>query len=616
MQLNFQVDAGFTAGISRLQDLLGFTQGEGITVTAVAGDRAGVTLKDGQAVIYYHRKPYFFRGLGLLVQHAAKQDAFAVFEDTYFDDISVMLDVSRIAASSVGTVHKLLDYLAVMGYSMAMLYTEDMIALEGRPFFGYMRGRYTADELRAMDDYAYDYGIEMIPCLECYGHMGKYLKWGEASAIRDTAEVLLAREEKTFQFLDQLIGQASSCFRSRRIHIGMDEAWDMGRGKFLDKHGQVPPIEIFNEFMERLVQITDRYGLKPMMWGDMYFRNCSADHMDYYAEETELAPEVIAHIPPQVDLVFWHYGERPYCDEYMLQKHTALPNKIIYAGGMWSWAGHFPENHYLMETSTFSLQACRRTGVRDAMMTLWRDDNAECDLYANLLGLSHFAELCYDEHADLQKRKERFAATTGGCYDAFLAMSDYHNDFGPDQEYPRFHSRFYGKHLFWQDVLEGMYDRNLQDAPMSDHYAAAARQMRSYPRDRFGDLYDYAAAILDYLAAKTYVAERLEPAYKADDRDTLRELCEVHLPRVKEAVQKVHRLHADRWFDQNKDIGWCAMDYRYAGVAARCDTAQILIRRYLKGDIDAIDSLAEVRLPGHVVGFTAFSQIATPNMGI
>jgi hypothetical protein len=30
----------------------------------------------------------------------------------------------------------------------------------------------------------------------------------------------------------------------------MDEAWDMGRGKFMDLHGYVPPFEIFNEYME------------------------------------------------------------------------------------------------------------------------------------------------------------------------------------------------------------------------------------------------------------------------------------------------------------------------------------------------------------------------------
>lgn len=611
LRLNLQVEPTFEVGVRRLQPLLGFETGDGITVTAVAGERAGVTLAEGRAVIYYHKKHYFFRGLGLLVQHAAKSDAFELFEDTYFEELSIMLDTSRMGVPKVSTVHRLLDYLALMGYSMAMLYTEDTVTLEGRPFFGYMRGRYTPEELRAMDDYAYDYGIEMIPCIECYGHMEKYLCWGEASSIKDTDSVLLAREEKTFQFLEQLIGETSACFRSRRIHVGMDEAWDMGRGNFLTRHGYVPPFEIFNEYMERLIDITNRLGLQPMMWSDMYFRNCSKDGMDYYAEETQVTPEVAAKIPPEMELVFWHYGERPQCDDYMLKKHMELGRKVIYAGGLWSWCGHFPENHYVMETSRFSLQACRNNGVKEAMMTLWLNDNAECDLFANLFGFSYFAELCYDETATEDKRRARFEAVTGGCYDAFLGMSDYHNDFSDETAFRRFHDRFYGKPLFWQDITEGLYDKNLVTKPMADHYAAAAARMEAAPRDRWGSLYDYAAKIFRYLEIKTRIAQVLEPAYKAGDRQTLEQVADSLLPRLKEAVGAVHLAHADLWMDRNKDIGWCTMDFRYGGVASRCDTTARLLHRYLDGEINEIQSLAEERLPGHLNGFNRFTRINT-----
>ena len=87
LRLNLQVEPTFEVGVRRLQPLLGFETGDGITVTAVAGERAGVTLAEGRAVIYYHKKHYFFRGLGLLVQHAAKSDAFELFEDTYFEEL-------------------------------------------------------------------------------------------------------------------------------------------------------------------------------------------------------------------------------------------------------------------------------------------------------------------------------------------------------------------------------------------------------------------------------------------------------------------------------------------------------------------------------------------------
>ena len=610
----FKTDEQFASGIKRLQDILGFEYGDGITVTAQKSDRLGVTLKGGQAVIYYTKKHLFFRELGILCQHA-DEECFELFEDTSFETLSVMLDASRCAVPTVASVQMMLDHLVLMGYGMAMMYTEDTVELPSRPYFGYMRGRYTADELRAMDDYAYEYGIEMIPCIECYGHMGKYLNWSEASAIKDTAEVLLAREEKTFEFLDELIGTVSSCYRSKRIHIGMDEAWDMGRGKFLDKHGYVPPLEIFTEYMDRLIGITDKYGLTPMMWSDMYFRACSPTG-NYYDESIEVPLEIAARIPKNVELVFWHYGEGHRCNDYMLKKHVALGRKTLFAGGLWSWIGHFPEHNYTMSATRLALNACRNNNIREVMMTVWLNDNAECDIFATLFGLSYFAELCFNWEVTDEERAERFKATTGADYDSFYAMSLYHNRFENGEEYPSYHDRFAGKPLFWQDIMEGMYEPNLFKNPMSDHYAACAERMKQYKNDRWQYLYDLAYRCFDYLALKTLIAENLQPAYKNGDRDKLCEIANTLLPLLKEKTVAVHEAHKAAWFHTNKVVGWSNMDIRYGGVVARCDTAIMLINRYLDGKDETIEELEVTRLPRGYHGFTRYTRNASPNSTI
>jgi hypothetical protein len=46
--------------------------------------------------------------------------------------------------------------MALMGLNMLQLYTEDTYEIENEPFFGCLRGKYTAKELSAIDDYAYD----------------------------------------------------------------------------------------------------------------------------------------------------------------------------------------------------------------------------------------------------------------------------------------------------------------------------------------------------------------------------------------------------------------------------------------------------------------------------
>lgn len=46
----------------------------------------------------------------------------------------------------------------------SQLYTEDTYKIDGEPFFGYLRGGYTQEHLKEIDDYAFNLGIEVIPC--------------------------------------------------------------------------------------------------------------------------------------------------------------------------------------------------------------------------------------------------------------------------------------------------------------------------------------------------------------------------------------------------------------------------------------------------------------------
>lgn len=614
--LSFEMDEALLVGVERLQDVLNFKIGDGITVRGEKGEKIGVCKQGNLATIYYKEKHHFFRELGVLVENLGKTDGnFEVVEDGFFETLATMVDASRCGVPTVEAFHKLADRLALMGYNMIMLYLEDLVKLPTKKYFGYMRGRYTPEELKAIDDYCDAYGIELVPCLECYGHMEKYLFWGEADPIRDTSSVLLAREPETFAFLDELISTVSSAVRSRKIHIGMDESWDMGRGRFLTKHGYVPPFQIFTEYMQGLSAIIDKYGLSPYMWSDMYFRFCdTSGYQLYYSESFNIPKEIADGIPKNMTLVFWHYGEAPKCDDYMLKKHLELNRGVMYAGGFWDWVGHFPEHDYAMEACEFSLNACRDNGVKDVMATMWRNDNTECDLFASLFDLSFFAENCYTVKPSKERLKARFEAATGADYDAFYAMRLYHNTKKEGESYYSFSNRFFGKPLFWQDIMEGLYDNLLFDKPMSEHYSACAMDMKKYQGGEWSYLYELAYKVFDYLAVKTLIAETLVPAYSKQDKEALKEIAEVLLPLLKDKTIAVHKAHKKAWFNTYKELGWGNLDIRYAGVAARCDTAKELLEKYLNGEISRLESLEEERLYKGLNGFITYSQISSPNL--
>ena len=64
-----------------------------------------------------------------------------------------MIDCSRNGVMQVNQVKRFMDYIQPMGYNAIMLYTEDTFEVENEPFFGYLRGAYTQDEIRSIVEY-------------------------------------------------------------------------------------------------------------------------------------------------------------------------------------------------------------------------------------------------------------------------------------------------------------------------------------------------------------------------------------------------------------------------------------------------------------------------------
>ena len=196
-------------------------------------------------------------------------------------------------------------------------------------------------------------------------------------------------------------------------------------------------------------------------------------------------------------------------------------------------------------------------------------------------------------------------------------MSMYHNQFDAENDYSaNFHTRFLGKPLFWQDIMEGLYDTHLYEKPMSGHYAACAQQMKEYNDGPWASLYDFAYRVFEYLAVKTRIAENLVPAYKRGDREMLVTIVKDLLPLLKEKTIAVHTAHKALWFASLKVVGWSNLDIRYSGMASRCDTAKELIERYLDGKDDVIEELEVERLHKPLGGFIRYAAISSPNLCI
>jgi len=306
--------------------------------------------------VRYGRRSDAFRALGRLMGETAETAGRDFSETPRFDLLGIMVDVSRNGVLEPEAAKAFLRRCALMGLNMAILYSEDTYEVPGEPFFGYLRGRYTHDEMKSLDGCADALGIEMFPCIQTLAHMEQVLQWPAYRDYRDTDEVLLAGEEITYRLLDKMIAAASAPFRSKRIHIGMDEAHGIGSGRYRDLHGERRPFDILNEHLARVRDLCAKRGLKPMIWSDMYFRLGSKTE-EYYDKACVIPADVVANIPKDVQLVYWdYYHLDPDFYRDWIERHRALGSEPVMAGGVWTW------NHLwaALPFSFTAVEACMR----------------------------------------------------------------------------------------------------------------------------------------------------------------------------------------------------------------------------------------------------------------
>ncbi|MEH7097817.1 beta-N-acetylhexosaminidase [Neobacillus vireti] len=550
--------------------------------------------KSGQGEISFERPIHFFRALGLWLENFQKITEFDLTENPQFTMSGVMLDASRNAVPTVAEVEKLLQQMAVMGLDTLMLYTEDTYEVKEYPYFGYMRGRYTSEELRACDQYAANLGIEMIPCIQTLGHLREALKWNYAQSFKDTDDILLVDEPKTYEFLESCLRAASEPFQTKRIHIGMDETFQLGLGKYLEKHGFENHVDLMNRHLQKVVSITDRLGLKPMIWSDMYFP-LFAENSPYKDDSGSIRKDILEGIP-DVELVYWnYYRNEQEVYERDFQNHKLLGTSPIFAGGAWTWSGLAPNYGKAIATTEAALAACKQEGIKEIFVTLWGDNGAETPFAAASPILQLFAEHTYQKEVSMEMVSERFEYCCDGHFADFMKLKLL--DETPGVMKDNMNSSMTSKVLLYQDSLIGLYDENIRGLSLGEHYQRLVPVFEKAKQENpaWESLFDLYEQLARVLADKAEIGIKITEAYRNSNYEQMKSIL-MTLDKIKSDVDLLRKKHRNVWFAAYKPFGWEVIDIRYGGILTRIDSAKYRIQDWLEGRISQLEELEEERL--------------------
>ena len=89
--------------------------------------------------------------------------------------VGYMLDVSRYRVPTMETVKRQVDILAELGYNHFQLYTEHTFAYPGHEDVWREASPFTPAEIRELDAYCAERGIELVPNQNSFGHLEHWL---------------------------------------------------------------------------------------------------------------------------------------------------------------------------------------------------------------------------------------------------------------------------------------------------------------------------------------------------------------------------------------------------------------------------------------------------------
>ena len=511
-----------------------------------------------------------------------------------FNYFGVMVDVSRNAVMTVDTFKWYLPILKKMGYNCVFLYSEDTYYVEGEPYFGYMRGRYTEAEMQELDAFAYSIGVEIIPCVQALAHVNATIRWNQIPI--DTDDIMLVDDERTYELIDRMFASLSKNFRTRKIHVGMDEAYMLGRGKHLDIHGYQPINEIMERHLKRVCEIAKKHGFEDVMiWSDMYMR--AFNNGNYYVNEYKKVPkEVINSIPEGVIPVYWdyyHHNERDY--DIHFDAHKQMSKNVWFGGGAWSWGGFMPHNEYGIFTMKEGIRSAIKNKVKNAFITMWGDDGAECSKVAmlpSLFAISEFAK----GNEDMDSIKAKFKRQIGIDFDDFMLLDAPNNVNGTSVEYggPVNPS----KYMLFSDYFNGFLDVTVVGGE-GEKYRELAKKLYAVAAKtrKYGYLFKTAARLCDALTVKFELGYKTRAAYKAGDREELRRLAENDYKEAEKLIRAYLNTLEEQWFYENKPCGFDVQDIRLGAIIQRTVSCRKRLLNYVNGKIDSIPELEEELIP-------------------
>lgn len=531
--------------------------------------------------IFYKSNNELFRLL-LETEHYDFNNNFEIKINSSFKDLSIMVDVARNYPLKVETFKKLIRYMALLGYSTLKIYLEDLLEVKNEPYFGYLRGRYSKEEIKEIVNYADLFKIEVMPYIQTLAHLNQIKRWCVYRDHFDIGDILLVDDERTYTLIDNMLETISESFTSKRINIGMDEAYLLGRGKYLDKNGYEKRVNIFKKHLSKVLTLTSKYNLDVEMWGDMFFNNSSYAYDNLSVEDLNKVNNL--------KLVYWDYEYKDVKEfQSLIKLHKKVSDKVSTAGGSWKWLGLVPNNKYAIAGNINFMKASLKENIEEYTLTCWGDNGSSASIFSILPTL--FAVANFSFYQGNKKIDYLFKDIFKISFKDFLYVDKVNNVTINDPINAKNNiSRIY----LYNDLLLGTYNSLIDKDQISTYKVIKKKLNKLSKNNSFNYIFKTLFEFCRVLILKVDIMDELRIAYQDNNKEKLNEIL-IKLNKLKNTFDKFYIALYEQYHLEAKGNGFDVIDIRLGGILQRIKTTIRKINDYLKYGTK-IDELEEIML--------------------
>lgn len=271
---------------------------------------------------------------------------------------AVMLDISRDKVPTTDTLRSLIDRLAGWKINQVQLYMEHTFAYPGHEDVWGEAGALSAAEVEHLDAFCRERHVELVPNQNCLGHWERWLRHDRYRPLAISPDGSVSRgrrrepttldpaKPQSLVLVRELLGELLTHFRSRRVHVGLDEPWELPAERFGDYLGWVSTLRAQPELD----------GREMLMWGDIV-----AGH-----------PDGVGEIPDGVTVCEWGYEEwHPFAARSQVLAEAGRPFWLC--PGTSSWLSILGRWSNMTGNIAGAAEAARGHGAAGLLITDWGD---------------------------------------------------------------------------------------------------------------------------------------------------------------------------------------------------------------------------------------------------